>query len=1294
MILHLTARLAWHDRNWDGGICDRPSENIYCSGNFSLLSTRIQRRKNSEIESKYAGKPINEIIEKEGYTPPCYWVVNIFGDKELIVRHIHPFCDFTSRAREGGIKPIEDSIKPHAILTWSFKLSFEREGLFRYPSDLEDRLEHYLSYIVPGKSVVLFYLNYSNPVNGDRHKYLVVGAAIVREVKKPKQYEFDPSYYKELDEKYKNFPKIEWSFQIVLDPETITIIPYQEYVKKLEKAKSERERSEIEKLLNEIIVEVDRQSLIPHFKYVSMHISTDKVLYILYKMLGSLKRAEKHGVVKKELIEEYIERTENLIKHLWKLRGEYPSLKKVLIALGEILGNYNITSGATTDYKKYREIERKLDNFIDLYGSKFIKIIKNIEPSDIETILNDVKQDNKIDSYTKALISQIIRFIKDRGSKYLKVLELLCRVDLTYVQIMNILRDIENGRIDINHIASYPYNLTCTYMPQTDLWEREWFIEFMDFDLDLYLLDIPLIPDSYYIDYAPLSIPKSPDRLIAAIYEALYNKALFEGVTAITEEELINIINETQILSLYHETKPEIFKKDIDSIMASHKDMLHSIIYYVEDLNEGRIFQLKHIREIEKTIEETVKRVLNKRPSLKSNINADEHIEYVIELVSKRLNEVNAPENQKKEFLSVQRNIYEKVLEHGLLVITGGAGTGKTETIINFVELFSRVGKKPIYIVTPTGKSALVVEERLKQRNLLKDVAFVSTIHRLLYSYYFEKFPFPASFRKFQELVELIDKTLNDIRFFNEFKSYVNKNSNLKIQPKILIIDEASMVDEILLALLFSIVNIDSLEHLIIVGDSNQLPPIGLGKPFVDIIDFLKEKYENQVVVLETPIRFPIETGIWAFSQTFTTTDHPVDNPENCIDDTLKIYYFYDTDDLKDKIMGILRELLSGTVTSNINELEILDLLNMILEIDSSRKSPSLEKIDRIQILTPTRYGEIGTEYINKLIVLSGRNVADYDYVKIINEQNRYVILSIGKTLLLPNGSLGCWTKNRGGRVFFREVNELLNSLYRSSRAGKYPYREYRSDLNIIYNKLQELVNEVTGRFKEGDSYISPGYAITVHKAQGSDFDYVIFILPRITSFVTKELIYTALTRAKTRLYLLLNANLKNSIIPILQQIKSLSELDRRHTLLFKYRRSSGKVYSLRLRDGRVIHLRSKIEYMIAKMLDNLGVEFEYEPNDLRNYGIIPDFKIVVNGKLYFIEHLGLLDKEVYQRRWEIKRRVYEKLGLLEQVITTSESREGSVNVEETIKRIINDIRDGSIIEVKDGRPSKHHYPL
>ena len=1295
MILHLTARLAWHDSCWNGRICSRPSDNIYCSGNYSLLSSRIQRRKNIDLESRYSGKDASEIIENENYIPPCYYVINLLGNKKLKVKHIHPFCDFIKKAKEGGIKPIEDLIEPHAILSWCFKYSFTRDEeqrkylLPRYPRDLENRLNHYLSYIVSGKSIVIFYLNYSNPVNGDKHRYLIVGAALVKDVKKPKQYEFNLEYYKKLEKAFGGyFPPMEWSFQIVLDPETIVIIPYQEYIEKLEATKDEDTKRKIQDMINEVAVEVDKQSLIPHFKYVSMHISTDKTLYILYRILNALERIKEHGIVEQELIEKYIKRAEKLLEHLWRLRGEYPSLKKVLMALGEVRGIYAISS----DYQRYREVEEKLEKFLELYYKKFKMIIENRDLNSLETLLNNIHQAGTVDSYCILLLREIFRLIKSRGETFFGLLKLLSRLDLTYSQIRSLIKSIEEKSIDIKTIVNNPYSLVYLYIPQSELQEKEWFIEFMDFNIDLYLLDISLIPDITYSTYLWQSTPKALDRLVATIYEVLNSKATFEGITAVREEDLIKTINEEQVLKLYHGSMPEILKADIDDIISNYKEVLSNIVHYVEDPNEGRIFQLKHIREIEHTIEDSIKKMLNKHKQ-EINKNVRVHIESIIESIHRQLSNIRIPNSQKEEILDTQSGIYHKATKHGLLMITGGAGTGKTETIVNLVKLYLCTNKKPIFIVTPTGKSALVIEERLRKRNLRDRFVEVSTIHRLLYSYYFEKFPYSHLRTEFIELVNTIDKVLNDTRFYTEFKNFITNNSRLKLKPKVLIIDEASMVDEVVLALLLSIIDLKNLEHLIIVGDKNQLPPIGLGKPFVDLVDYLSEKQEELVIALETPIRFSVKTGIWAFSQIFTFTDVPVDMPERYVDDTLKVIYYVDTQDLKEKIETITREVMKEVSGTNVtNSHDLLSLLNKTMGLETSREP----RLDIIQILTPTRYGELGSEYVNNVLILNNRRICSYDYVKLINERNRYVNLrTLGKTLLVPNGSLGYWIR-KDNAVCFREIDEIVSKLeaYGETIKNKKLIYSIRHDCDQLLKALKRLVNEIKGEYRETDIDISPGYAITIHKAQGSDFDYVIFVLPRLSSFITKELVYTALTRAKKRLYLLLNIDLKSRIVSILQEIRNISELDYRHTLLFRYRRSSGKKFSLKLRDGKIIHVRSKIEYMIAKTLDNLDVEFEYEPRDLEEYGVVPDFKVIANGKIFYIEHLGLLDKEVYKRRWEIKRRIYEKLGLLDQVVTTSEPKEGNINIEDTIRKIINDIRRGKLMETKSSFPSKYHYIL
>ena len=93
IIKHITIRVAWHDNKWNGKICKNPSGNVYCIDNYSLLSSRIQRRRNIEIEEKFKEMSISEVKNNTGYVPPCYWCINILGKEKYVIEDIHPFGD-------------------------------------------------------------------------------------------------------------------------------------------------------------------------------------------------------------------------------------------------------------------------------------------------------------------------------------------------------------------------------------------------------------------------------------------------------------------------------------------------------------------------------------------------------------------------------------------------------------------------------------------------------------------------------------------------------------------------------------------------------------------------------------------------------------------------------------------------------------------------------------------------------------------------------------------------------------------------------------------------------------------------------------------------------------------------------------------------------------------------------------------------------------------------------------------------------------------------------------------------
>jgi predicted nuclease of restriction endonuclease-like RecB superfamily len=192
--------------------------------------------------------------------------------------------------------------------------------------------------------------------------------------------------------------------------------------------------------------------------------------------------------------------------------------------------------------------------------------------------------------------------------------------------------------------------------------------------------------------------------------------------------------------------------------------------------------------------------------------------------------------------------------------------------------------------------------------------------------------------------------------------------------------------------------------------------------------------------------------------------------------------------------------------------------------------------------------------------------------------------------------------------------------------------------------------------------------------------------------FVTRELLYTAITRPKEKLHIVVNKKLENELSKILQEAYFRSAVAGHDTLLFGHKTQYKRPFKLTLKDGAVVAFASKIEYMIGDVLDKADIHFEYECSDfLDKYHFLPDFKFKINGKCYYLEHLGNINIR-YSNRWNWKKDVYIKLCYGDNLITTSE-KEDSSNVNDTIKQIIEDIKCNRLRK-SIGSYSNHHYEL
>jgi hypothetical protein len=258
---------------------------------------------------------------------------------------------------------------------------------------------------------------------------------------------------------------------------------------------------------------------------------------------------------------------------------------------------------------------------------------------------------------------------------------------------------------------------------------------------------------------------------------------------------------------------------------------------------------------------------------------------------------------------------------------------------------------------------------------------------------------------------------------------------------------------------------------------------------------------------------------------------------------------------------------------------------------------------------------------------------------------------------------------------------------------GQYKTR----NMNFTPNKLEIEFSSQPG-FKysytgkdfgeEANPILELAYALTVHKTQGSEYKKTFVIIPNPCRLLSRELLYTALTRQREKIIVFHQGPLS--------EIKNFSD--------DYYSESASRLTNLFIapqpvivkdkfleeylihRTGNGLCVRSKSEVIIASELDNAKIEYTYEARFTGNDGTFryPDFMIddAESGKKYIWEHLGLLARPDYKRRWEDKLAWYNHQGVktledgggpLGTLITTADRPDGGIDGVE-IRKIINQL--------------------
>ena len=1224
--MHLTVRMAWHDNNWDGKVCQNPGNNTYCVGVHSLLADRIEKKRKLEIEENNSGsvvsnikvsKELREKFKVDNYYPPCYWSINAFGQKPFNITHRHAF-DWLN-------KEIPDTVEPYSFFTWPFKLAFVHDEKLKakrhgnYHPDLDNkRIPDFIKKFTPKESVVFFYANYDNPVSADDHKYLLLGCSVINKKPETTKFKFKKDELEEIRKPYKkkdgllsiamtNFPEVNWAIQFTHDPSKSVMLPYKEYVTYAETHPDD------DQPLEDMKVIIEEESLIRSFKYVAMDIDDDKCLYLLYKIRKSIRKIQEHNnlVIKADLDGEE-KKINNFIEMVWNKRGIYPSLSKVL--------NYFID-----DSEMSEKIAAELINLATPDNN-----IRSI----IQTLLK-----GKIPKELKKYEDELDELIDNRTFKrYYQSLINLALINLTTYQIEKIIED----KNLLDAVKNNPYVLyEDYYADENDLDEPD----LVDEPIDLYKIDVGIIPDKKFIKrHREIQNLRedSPERMRSVIIN--YLEQIKEYGHCYDSD--INIIDDIKENPLIYKNDISIDDESIRSLEVDYESHFIEKLYITKPIGSRRYYYLNEVKKQEEHINSIIKSLLERDPYKGNYFDYDSHIKNSIALLKKDIKNFNY-----SSFKEERELLYKNIFHQSIYLLTGMPGTGKTFEAAKVIEsIESKEGAGSVMVLAPTGKAALRITENIRKYSKSKIEA--KTIDKFIYE---NKFGWA----------------------YNDFEKLTTLKAHEKIQITNLIIDESSMLDLQKLFILFSIIRIDKKypKRLILIGDENQLPPIGYGKPFYDIIEFvLKNKayLDRNYIHFITNCRQENDENILKLANAFTDKKryyeeaYEIINKKGEISEGLFIERWKNKDELIEKISEKFDLLSKLELKTNLTKEKITDLNLMFGLYDNgyvnNQKFAFREtlKIDSFQILTPYRPGYYGTLGLNKYIqenykdTYKGSNTSPfYHSDKIIRINNWYT--KDRSKLLLSNGSIGIYN-------------------YTKKYKKKAEERFFFLDAEKPFFYVDDPEN------------FDLAYAITVHKSQGSDFRNVFLIIPRKSKLLFRELIYTALTRSKTRLFIFIQEDEVN----LLEKARGISDLLFRKTSIFQQPAEKRKNFISK----KGVVVKSKVELDICEMLENSGLTFKYEEElelAKRSYKIHPDFTITIGKKKIYWEHLGMLDVRKYYRDWQRRKDDYADHKLYDMVITTDDL-EGLDN--QIIEELIQDIKNNKIKESTGSKFSNHHYQL
>ncbi|MEO6291872.1 MAG: ATP-dependent RecD-like DNA helicase, partial [Burkholderiaceae bacterium] len=576
--------------------------------------------------------------------------------------------------------------------------------------------------------------------------------------------------------------------------------------------------------------------------------------------------------------------------------------------------------------------------------------------------------------------------------------------------------------------------------------------------------------------------------------------------------------------------------------------------------------------------------------------------------------------------LEEQAQALEKLTTRKLAVLVGRAGTGKTTVLAGLLGS-KKLRDSGILFLAPTGKARV----RLSQ----KANANAMTVAQFLFQ----------------------------LKRYDGFRQRVLFDGTEKYKKeKTVVIDECSMLtmDDLLATLLA--LDLAHVQRVILVGDPNQLPPIGVGRPFADLVAYLDsatagESHFGAIARLGIELRTADQgapSDTLKLASWFTREQQPADAEWVLSEDgqgeslnDLQVCNWQTPTDLY-RLMGEQFVAKLGLTTP-----DDIAGFNAALGLTKEGWVPfdDHDGAERFQILSPVRLQPHGIHQINRWVQRTYREQQ-------LRSSRQPWGLSLGEEEIVW-GDKVILTKNGKRDGYNGKTKEKIEGEYLANgeigMAGIAAGDAKNKFLNIAFAQRADVRFGFSSRqFSSNSAPLELAYALTVHKAQGSEFDTVFVVLPEKTRFLSRELVYTALTRSKKSLVLLIQGKDASNLFSLAQPTNS--ETARRNTNLFTVgvRASDEFPYAQHLvhRTANNIMVQSKSELALATFFASADAglgDFTYNrklEGEGYPYRLRPDFSWETDaGELILWEHLGMLDRDDYKKGWDKKRAWYAANG-------------------------------------------------